>query len=201
MITIDRSTPSFVARAVGVLTGTIRPSADGRSGTLITRDQIEIPITIHDRAISTLMADPTLFTKELDCLVWPRTSSMELRAIVIAIEAAAKNNPDRDQFVIQGISLRSRQLTRTSKIGIRPNTSDRSNTSRFERFWINLHGYLTDGILNTIYQIKAVRKGSRLFIIESAPHIKQGKRWTLQKSDAPSKGQPAKVSRSTLIRR
>lgn len=179
VITIDRSAPSFVARAVGVLTGTLRPSPDGSSGILITRDQIEIPITIHERALAKLIADPTLFTEEVDCLVWPRTNAMELRAIVINLETAAKNNPDRDHFLIQGISLRSRQFTRTSKIGIKPNTSDRKNTSRFERFWISLHGYLAEGLLNTVYQVKALRKGSRLFIVESCPHIRQGKRWTL----------------------
>jgi len=187
VITIDRTQPTFVAKAIGVLTGRITPSPDGSTGTLTTRDGVDIPITILDRAIAELMADPTVFASEVDCLVWPRTRGMDLEALVIKIEPAVKHNPDRDLFLIQGISLRSRRFGNTSKIGIRVNTSDRNNQSNFDRFWLSLHGYLTDGLVNTVYQVKARRKGRRLFIMESAPHIKTGKRWVLQTKEQISK--------------
>lgn len=186
MISIERRHPSFVAKAVGVLTGKLVPSPNGRTGTIVTRDNIHIPASLHDRAISLLRDDPTLFTAELDLLVWPRTCPYDVEVIVVTLAKSEVNNPDRDHFLIQGISLRNRPNSKISKIGIRNNTSDRNNTSNFSRFWLNLHGHLREQMVNTVYQVKAVRKGQRLFIIESNPHIKQGKRWKLLLPDSPS---------------
>jgi hypothetical protein len=187
MITIDRRHPTFVAKAVGVLTGQLIPKPDGRTATILCVDsgtQVMIPATLHDRAIEQLMADPSLFGKKLDLLVWPRTCPHDLEVIVITLEAAVPNNPDRDHFLIQGMALRMKPNSKMVKIGIRNNSSDRNNTSRFERFWLSLHGHLRGNHVNTIYQVKAVRKGSRLFIIDSSPHIKTGKRWKLIKAES-----------------
>ena len=179
MLRIDRSNPTFVAKAVGILTGTLTPAADGRHGTITTEDEATIPVSLHDRAIAQLLEDPTLFGKRLDFLVWPRTKGMDLCATVLKLEEAVPKNPDRDLFLIQGVALRNRKFTKTAKIGIRCNTSDRKNQSNFDRFWLNLYGHLRDGLVNVVYQITAKRRGSRLFILQSDPHIKTGKRWEL----------------------
>jgi hypothetical protein len=186
MIRIDRSNPSFVAKAVGVLTGKLAPATDGRNAKIITDDGIEIPVSLHDRAIAELTTNPVLFTTRLDFLVWPRTRGMDLVGTVIKLEEAAPRNPDRDLFLIQGMALRNRRFSNTAKIGIRCNTSDKRNRSNFDKFWLNLHGHLREGMVNSIYQITAKRRGSRLFIIQSDPHIKTGKRWELLPQEEPS---------------
>lgn len=190
MIKIDRSHPSFVAKAVGILTGTLTPSPDGRSGLITTRDGNKIPATLHNRAITTLQHDPSLFASELDLLVWPRTCPYDLEVIIVNLDVAATTNPDRDVFLIQGMALRSTTHSKIVKIGIQNNSSDRKNTSTFEKFWLSLHGHLTDGLIRTVYQIETVRKGNRLFIIKSVPHIRQGKRWKL--TSTPTRNAPSR---------
>lgn len=184
MISIDRSQPSFVARAVGVLTGRIRPEPDGHSATIITRDDQQIPAVIGDGARRSLLDDPSLFGEELDLLCWPKTRKKDLEVIVIALDRAATTNPDRDKFLIQGMNIGSKGH-RVARIGIKPNTSDRKNTSNFDRFWLSLHGVLTDDTRNVVYRIIAKRIGQRLFILESEPQIRPKKGCTSLPSPNP----------------
>lgn len=181
MLTIDKTQPSFVAKAVGLMTGLLVPDPDGRSGTIITRSKTKIRVTsIMHPVVKTMMSDPSLFAKELDILVWPKTIAKELVVTIIRVEEAAENNPDRDLFLIQGMSLYNPPEKPSVRIGIRCNTSDKKNKSKFDKFWITLQGSLKDDRKNTVYQIFAKRKGKKLFIIESAPHSRVGSRWTLE---------------------
>ena len=181
MLRIDRSQPSFVAKAIGVMTGRLVPDPDGRSGTIITRSKTKIRVSsIMHGVVKTMMSDPSLFAKELDILVWPKTIAKELVVTIIRVEEAAENNPDRDLFLIQGMSLYNPPEKPSVRIGIRCNTSDKKNKSKFDKFWITLQGSLKDDRKSTVYQIFAKRKGKKLFIIESTPHKRTGSRWTLE---------------------
>jgi len=186
MLRINRNNPSFVAKAVGIITGKLVPNPDGQSGTIVTKDKAKIRATsIMHGVIKTLREDPTLFTKELDILVWPKTIGVDLSVTIVKIEEAAEDNPDRDLFLIQGLSLYNPPEKPSVRLGIKCNTSDYKNKSNFERFWITLQGKLKGDVKNVIYQVFAIRKHKKLYIIESVPHKRTGRRWELAAEPDP----------------
>ncbi len=183
MITIDREQPTFVARAIGVLTGHLHPDSHGLTGTIVCRDGARIPVKgMMHGAKKSLLTNPALFGAELDFLVWPKTIGFELTVTIVRLEKAAEENPDRDQFLIQGMSLyRQAGKRKTMRFGIKSNSSHRTNTSNFDRFWISVHGTMDDYQPNVVYQVQATRrKGDDLLLLKEAkPHIRIGRRWHL----------------------
>ena len=183
MLTIDRTQPTFVAKAIGVLTGHLRPDSDGVTGTIICRDGVEIPVKgMMHGAKKSLLSNPALFGAELDFLVWPKTIGFELTVTIVRLEEAAEKNPDRDKFLIQGMSLYQKGEDRkTMRFGIKSNTSHRANTSNFDRFWISVYGMAEGYKPNVIYQVEASRRKKTNFLTmtEAKPHIRIGRRWHL----------------------
>jgi hypothetical protein len=195
MISLDHNPPDFVSRAVGVVAGRLRPDpVNGVQAVILTtEDGTEIPGVIQKQAAKKIMDNPALMVETLECLAYPRTERRLLKLIIVDLEPTELStwNKDRDIFLIQGMNIGSR-LNNVVQLAIRPN---RNSTNQFERFWICLNGHLTDD-QRVVYKVKALRKGRKLFIVESAPQV--------QKRCSPHRKQkdsPPRERARTIIRR
>lgn len=175
-IRLNADVSPFAARAVGILRGRILPdpAKGARSFNLeITeRDGRKnlIPGVMLNSAQRDIIASPLLMVSEVDILCYPRTIGRDLSIQAVAIEkATGRFHPDADFFLISGINLGCRSEGEV-KIGVRPNRTKKEQKHHFERFWIRLYGYLK-GDLQAFYHLKAVRKGTRLFIVDSNPRL------------------------------
>lgn len=168
MLTINEKPPAFASRAVGLIEGrlALHPADGPNAITITTDDGAVIPGSAQSRPIEMILADPSLLGERVRCLVYPRTEKTLLRVQIVSLELAAERSPQSDLFLIQGWNLGSRR-DNLAQVGIRPN---RKSKHQFERFWISLHGRLTDN-LKCVYQVRAIRKGRRLFIIQSDPQL------------------------------
>ena len=169
MITIDTVPPNFCSRAVGILEGKIvlNPSAGQKAFLLVTDDGAEIPGGVHGKAAEAIFENPLLLTMRTRLLVYPRTTKNLLEILAVDIEPAGEVvSKQNDMFLIQGFNVGTRNPGK-SQIGIRPN---KRSKHQFKKFWITLHGHLTED-LRCVYQLKALRKGRKLFILESSPVV------------------------------
>ena len=167
MITINTRPPAFCARAVGILEGhlLLNPAGGEKAFKLIDDDGTEIPGIVHERAAKAIVENPMLLAVRVRLLVYPRTSANVLELIAIDIEEAGDEvSKQKDFFLIQGYNVGTRSPGK-SQIAIRPN---RHAKHQFKKFWLTLHGHLNDD-LPCVYQLKALRKGRKLFILESSP--------------------------------
>ena len=183
MITIDTNPPPFASRAVGILEGRIRldPIRGEKAVVLITDDEAEIPGMVHGQAANAIIENPMLLASRVRVLSYPRTRKNFLEILVVDVEEAGpRPSADKDFFLIQGLNLGSRSRGK-AQIGIRPNKRTRHH---FERFWLTLHGHLKEN-MKCVYQLRALRKGRKLFIVESAPILPQ--QCTPQKRRIPSR--------------
>lgn len=190
---ITTKPPSYAARAVGILEGHLRPvPAQGPLAVIITTaDGTEIPGVVHKRAKERIVEDPSLMGRKLRFLIYPRTHRNLLEAIVVdleEIEDESQPSVEADTFLIQGINIGSR-LKGQVQIGIRPN---RKSPHQFERFWLTLYGHLIQD-QKCVYRVKAIRRGRRLYIVESDPQLPDPCK--------PKRKQPKKEKALTLIRR
>ncbi len=169
MISINTNPPNFCSRAVGVLEGTIvlNPSGGEKAFVLVTDDGAEIPGGVHGKAAEAIFSNPLLLTMKTRLLVYPRTTKNYLEILAVDIEPAGDvSSKQKDMFLIQGFNVGTRAPGK-SQIGIRPN---KRSKHQFKKFWITLHGHL-NGDLRCVYQLKALRKGRKLFILESNPIV------------------------------
>ena len=169
MITIDTRPPNFCSRAVGILEGMIvlKPVMGLKAFALVTDDGAEIPGGVHGRAAEAIFENPLLLTVRTRLLVYPRTTKNILEILAVDIEPAGDEvSKQNDMFLIQGFNVGTRSPGK-SQIGIRPN---KRSKHQFKKFWLTLHGHLNDE-LRCVYQLKALRKGRKLFIVESSPVI------------------------------
>jgi hypothetical protein len=191
MIEINDNPPDFASRAIGILEGQLRldPAQGERSLILITDDGAEIPGVVHGKAAQRIIEDPTLLAVRVRALVYPRTERNKLKIIIVDIEAAnlADRSSQVDLFLIQGFNLGTRNPA-MSQIGIRAN---KRSKHQFERFWLSLYGHLKSE-RRCVYKIKALRRGRKLFIIESDP--------ILPDQCSPKRSQPLRVKPSSTGR-
>lgn len=169
MITLDTHPPNFCSRAVGILEGTVvlNPKGGDKAFLLVMDDGTEIPGGVHGRAAEAIFENPLLLTMRTRLLVYPRTTKNLLEILAVDIEPAGdKVSKENDMFLVQGFNLGSRNPSR-SQIGIRPN---KNSKHQFKSFWVTLHGHLKEN-LKCVYQLKALRKGRKLFILESHPIV------------------------------
>ncbi len=167
MLTIDTRPPVFCARAVGILEGqlVLNPAGGEKAFKLVTDDGAEVPGIVHGKAAKAIIENPLLLGVRVRLLAYPRTSSNILELIAVDIEAAGDEvSKQKDMFLIQGYNVGTRSPGK-SQIGIRPN---RNSKHQFKKFWLTLHGHLNEDI-RCVYQLKALRKGRKLFILESSP--------------------------------
>lgn len=190
MFTLNEKPPAFASRAIGILEGVLAldPAAGPAAIRIITEDGAEIRGSVQRRAIAKVLEDPTVLGRRSRFLVYPRTERNLLKVQVIDIEPAPQRSPEADHFLVQGWNLGTRKANQ-AQIGIRPN---KKSKHQFERFWISLYGHLKED-LKCVYQVKAIRRGSRLYIIASDPQLPK------ECSPHREKSQP-RTSRS-LIRR
>ena len=173
MLTIDEKPPGFASRAIGILEGKI--SLDLQNGDkaiiLTTDDGAEVPGVAQGRAAERIIEDPTLLFQRVRLLVYPRTERSLLKFITVDLELAPEGEKSKqaDLFLIQGFNIGKKGKSK-SQIAIRPN---RRSKHVFEKFWLNLTGHLTED-LACVYQVKAIRKGRKLFIIQSDPQLPKG---------------------------
>lgn len=196
MLTLDTKAPPFASRAIGILEGHLRldPINGEKSIVLITDDGAEIPGIVHGKAADAIINDPTLLAVRVRMLAYPRTEKNRLKLIAVDLEEAGDSvSKQADFFLIQGFNLGSRSKG-MSQIGIRPN---KRSKHQFERFWITLHGHLKDEI-RCVYQLKALRKGRKLFIMESDPILPE--RCKSSKRNSPPNNSPQRpVTRGRVI--
>ena len=167
MLTINEKPPAFCSRAIGIMEGMIRldPISGERSFILVTSDGAEIPGIVHGKAAEAIINNPMLLAVRARILAYPRTEKNKLKLIAVDVEEAGDDvSRQSDFFLIQGFNLGSRSEG-MSQIGIRPN---KRSKHQFAKFWLTLHGHLTDE-MRCVYQLKALRKGRKLFILESDP--------------------------------
>jgi hypothetical protein len=192
MLTINERPPAFASRAVGIVEGrlALTPANGENTAELHTDDGTAIPCFVQTKARQTIMADMTMLTSKVRCLAYPRTrrTLLELAIVDVELVAEGERSPQNDLFLIQGMNIGSRRPG-YSQIGIRPN---QKSHHKFERFWLTLKGHLTDN-LNVVYQVRAVRKGRRLFIVESDPQ--------LPKQCSPKRVETPRERARTIIRR
>ena len=167
MFTIDSNPPAFASRAVGILEGHIKldPTRGEKAIILVTPDEAEIPGNVHGQAAEAIIHNPLLLAVPVRVIAYPRTRKNFLEILVVNVEEAGKTpSHEKDFFLIQGWNLGSR-VRGMSQIAIRPNKKTRHH---FEKFWLSLHGHLKEN-MKCVYQLRALRKGRKLFIVESAP--------------------------------
>ena len=173
MFTLNEKPPAFAARAVGILEGrlSLTPSNGERSITLSTPDGGEIPGVVHGRAADSIIENPLLLAVPVRALVYPRTHKSRLEIIAVDIEEAGTEvSKENDFFLIQGMNIGSR-LPDMAQISIRPN---RRSKHQFKKFWLSLYGHLVEN-QRCVYKLKALRKGRKLFILESEPILPPSK--------------------------
>ena len=167
MLCIDTHPPAFCSRAVGILEGRLQlnPTEGEKSFVLLTDDGASIPGGVHGRAAEAIISNPMLLATTVRILVYPRTTKNFLEVIAVDIEeVGSTSSKQKDMFLIQGFNLGTRSPGK-SQIGIRPN---KRSKHQFEKFWLTLFGHLTQD-MRCVYQLKALRKGRKLFILESDP--------------------------------
>lgn len=167
MLKLNTNPPAFASRAIGIMEGMI--ALDFQRGplavTLTTADGAIIPGVVHTEAAATILENPQLFSVRCRVLVYPRTEQSKLKIIVVKIEEAGEViAKESDLFLIQGFNLGSRN-PKMSQIGIRPNKRSKHS---FDKFWLSLNGHLNED-QRCVYDVRAVRRGTRLFIISSDP--------------------------------
>ena len=190
MLTINDNPPAFCSRAIGILEGMIRldPINGERSFVLTTSDGAEIPGIVHGKAAESILENPMLLAVKTRVLAYPRTEKNKLKLIAVDVEEAGDTTSRQsDFFLIQGFNLGTRTLG-MSQIGIRPN---KRSKHQFEKFWITLHGHLKDE-MRCVYQLKALRKGRKLFIVESDPILP--KKCMPPKRNPPRKNSPQRLA-------
>lgn len=171
MLTINEQPPAFASRAVGILEGRIvlDPINGEKAITLVTPDGAEIPGVVHEKAAQAIVENPLLLAVPIRALVYPRTVRNRLKVIVVDLEEAGEDrSKQNDFFLIQGFNIGSR-VPEISQLGIRPN---KRSKHQFEKFWLSLYGHLTNNE-RCVYRVKALRKGRKLFIVESDPILPQ----------------------------
>lgn len=170
MLSINDRPPAFASRAVGIVEGrlVLTPVNGENTAELHTDDGTVIPCFVQTKARQTIIGDMTMLSSKVRCLAYPRTRRTLLELAIVDLELVTDGqvSPQNNVFLIQGMNIGSRRAG-YSQIGIRPN---QKSHHKFERFWLTLKGHLTDN-LNVVYQVKAVRRGRRLFIIESDPQL------------------------------
>lgn len=173
MFKINEKPPGFASRAIGILEGKITLDLQNgcKSIVLTTDDGAEIPGVAQGRAAERIIEDPSLLFQRVRLLVYPRTERSLLKFITVDVELAPEGEKSKqsDVFLIQGFNIGKRSNSR-AQIAIRPNKRSKHT---FEKFWINLQGHLTED-LPCVYQVKAIRKGRKLFIIQSEPQLPKG---------------------------
>jgi hypothetical protein len=197
MLEINGNPPAFASRAVGILEGQLRldPVQGERSILLITDDGAEIPGVVHGRAAQRIIEDPSLLGIRVRALVYPRTERNKLKILIVDIEPASigDRSSQVDLFLIQGFNLGTRNPA-MSQIGIRPN---KRSKHQFERFWLSLYGHLKDE-QRCVYKIRALRRGRKLFIIESDPILPEQ---CSPKRNQPPRGTLSSTARSSFERK
>ncbi len=172
MLSINEKPPGFACRAIGILEGRIKLDlATGhKSIILVTADGTEIPGVAQGRAAERILENPSLLFERVRLLVYPRTEKRLLKFITVDLELApeGEKSSQADLFLIQGMNI-TQQPSRP-QISIRPNKKSKHT---FERFWLNLFGHLNEN-LNCVYQVRTIRKGRKLFIIQSDPQLPKG---------------------------
>lgn len=160
------------SRAVGILRGKIIPDPTrAPRGFHLSIEEEEghttlIPGVLLDRALNEIQSDPMLIAKKVDVLCFPRTVKKDLTIQVLSItESKGRYHPEQDFFIIVGTRIQSRR-DGVVKLAIRPNRTKKTTSHNFERFWLELYGYLKGDEMGA-YIVKAVRKGCRLFVTES----------------------------------
>ena len=160
------------SRAVGILRGRLVPDLERqpRGFTFVITEReghtTEIPGVMLDGALNRIQEDPRLMGCEVDLICFPRTVKKNLTIQAYDItKAKGRYNPDQDFFVIVGSRINSRREG-VVKLAIRPNRTKKKVSHNFEKFWLELYGYL-EGDLQCAYIVKAIRRGSRLFVTES----------------------------------
>ena len=171
MLTIDEKPPAFASRAVGIIEGRIvlDPINGEKSITIVTPDGAEIPGVVHEKAAQAIVGNPLLLAVPIRALVYPRTVKSRLKVIVIELEEAGDDRSrQNDFFLIQGYNIGSR-VPEMSQLAIRPN---KRSKHQFEKFWLSLYGHLTNN-QRCVYRAKVLRRGRKLFIVESDPILPQ----------------------------
>ena len=160
------------SRAVGILRGRIVPdlARAPRGFNLVIQEEDErttsIPGVLLDGALDQIQGDPLLLTATVDVLCYPRTVKKDLTIQVLSIaKSKGRYHPDQDFFIIVGTRINTRKEGMI-KLAIRPNRTKKKTSHKFERFWLELYGFLNDDDMG-VHIVKAVRKGVRLFITES----------------------------------
>jgi hypothetical protein len=166
----------YASRAVGLLRGRIVPAPNEgpRNFNLFVKEsdgnETIIPGIMFDQAQRMIIENPSLLMGEADVLCYPRTVGKELHIQAFELSPSnGKYHPDQDIFLISGMNLGSRYPGRV-KIGIRPNRTKKQQKQQFERFWLHLHGFV-EGNHRCFYHLRTLRKGSRLYIVESTPRL------------------------------
>ena len=184
------------SRAVGILRGRLVPDMERqpRGFTLVITEQeghtTEIPGVMLDGALNRIQEDPRLLGSEIDLICFPRTVKKNLTIQAYDItRAKGRFNPDQDFFVIVGKRINSRR-DGVVKLAIRPNRTKKKTSHNFERFWLELYGYL-EGDLQGAYIVKVIRRGCRLFVTESKFRSTGN---TLKANDRTTNDQPRKSS-------
>ena len=136
---------------------------------LATHDGAEIPGVVHERSAQAIVENPLLLAVPIRALVYPRTEKSRLKVIIVDLEEAGEDrSKQNDFFLIQGYNIGSR-VPDMSQLAIRPN---KRSKHQFEKFWLSLYGHLTNNE-RCVYRVKALRKGRKLFIVESDPILPQ----------------------------
>jgi hypothetical protein len=168
------------SRAIGVLRGRLLPDLERmprgfileiteEHGDKVTR----LPGLLQNQARDQIFENPTLMGAMVDVLCYPRTikKNLTIQAVQIA-PAEGRFNPDQDFFYVTGTRMRIRTEGMV-KLAIRPNRTKKAIKHSFEPFWIEAYGHL-EGDLDAVYLTKMVRRGNRLFVVESKPRPDTG---------------------------
>jgi hypothetical protein len=173
-IRVRRDLTPHASRAVGILRGRLLPDLERMPRGFILEITEEsgvvnrIPGVMLNQARDQITADPTLIGGMVDILCYPRTVKKDLTIQAVQITpATGRFNPDQDFFWITGTRMKTRAEGMV-KLGIRPNRTKKQTSHHFEKFWLELYGHLQDDS-EGVFLVKAVRRGNRLFVVESSP--------------------------------
>jgi hypothetical protein len=163
------------SRAIGILRGRFLPDLERMPRGFIVeiieeqdKSVTRIPGVLLNQARDQFMKNPALMGQMVDLMVYPRTvkKALTIQAVQIA-PATGRFNPDQDFFYVTGTRMQIRTEGMV-KLAIRPNRSKKQMKHNFEPFWIEAYGHL-NGEKEGAYLTKMVRRGNRLFVVESQP--------------------------------
>ena len=168
------------SRAIGLLRGRLLPDLERMPRGFILEIKEEnsetvtrLPGLLLNQARDQVFENPALMGQMVDLLVYPRTIKKDLivQALQIA-PATGRFNPDQDFFYVTGTRMRIRTEGMV-KLAIRPNRTKKEIKHSFEPFWIEAYGFLEED-KDGAYLTKMVRRGNRLFVVESKPRPTTG---------------------------